>query len=152
VYGNLRSENSQDYAQKPQQNCTLWIRLLYSNAKRKYFQTVIVVLKPFKRGIYPPLKGQRVILAFAACPDFCHSYHQQTFSFNFYILVKTFIEQRFRWEHVLTISSSTNNATSKKTSGYFATCGISHRPRTRIRIYWKQIHGFCIIKLGPLDT
>ncbi len=25
---------------------------------------------------------------------------------------------------MLTISSSTNNATSKKTSGYFATCGI----------------------------
>jgi hypothetical protein len=24
VYGNLKSENSQDYAQKPQRNCTFW--------------------------------------------------------------------------------------------------------------------------------
>ncbi len=43
VYGNLKSENSQDYAQKPQRNCTLWnsasgaIGVLYKGSRRKHF-------------------------------------------------------------------------------------------------------------------
>ncbi len=54
VYGNLRSDNSQDYAQKPQQNCTF----MNSAAAHALLAILVLIQRNCKVKIHPTVRGQ----------------------------------------------------------------------------------------------
>ncbi len=76
VYGNLKSENSQDYAQKPQRNCTFMnsasgrvFSIVYSYViKRSSYVLRVLLLLYSPQRIISPIYVFFIVQCFSQCP------------------------------------------------------------------------------------